>query len=202
MARRWELAFVAVAVVMLWAACKTVAAPLAELKIGDPAPDWSGIVGVDDQDHALADYKKADLVVIVFTCNHCPVAVAYEDRLVALQKDYQKKGVQFIAVNVNNLPADKLDQMKVRAEEKKFNFPYLYDPTQKMGYDYGAKVTPHVFVLDRKRKIAYIGAVDDNNNPDKVEVKYLRDALDALLAGEKPPKAETKPRGCTVKYDK
>jgi peroxiredoxin len=202
MARRWHLALVAVAVPALLAACNSYAAPLAELKIGDPAPDWSGIIGVDDKEHALADYKKAKLVVMVFTCNHCPVAVAYEDRLVALQKDYEKKGVQLIAVNVNNLPADRLDAMKVRAKEKKFNFPYIYDPTQKMGYDYGAKVTPHVFVLDKDRKIAYIGAVDDNNNPKRVQEKYLRDALDALLAGKKPPEAETRARGCTVKYEK
>ena len=202
MVRRWHLALVAVAVTTLLAACNSYAAPLDELKIGAPAPNWSGIVGVDGEKHGLADYKKAKVVVMVFTCNHCPVAVAYEDRLIALQKDYKKKGVQLIAVNVNNLPADRLDAMKVRAKEKKFNFPYIYDPTQKMGYDYGARVTPHIFVLGKDRKLAYVGAVDDNNNPKKVEAKHLRDALDALLAGKKPPQAETKARGCTVKYEK
>ncbi len=201
MARRWHLALVTVAVAALLTACSGYAAPAAELKIGQPAPDWSGIIGVDDEKHSLADYKKAKLVVMVFTCNHCPVAKAYEDRLVALQKDYKKKGVQVIAVNVNNLPADRLDMMKVRAKEKKFNFPYLYDPTQKMGHDYAARVTPHVFVLDGDRKIAYVGAIDDNNNPKKVEEKYLREALDVLLAGEKPDKAETRARGCSVKYE-
>jgi len=201
MLRRWEFAVVAVAVTLLLAACNSHAAPLAELKIGAPAPDWSGIIGVDDKEHGLADYKKAKIVVMVFTCNHCPVAVAYEDRLVALQKDYQKQGVQLIAVNVNNLRADRLEPMKVRAKEKAFNFPYLYDPTQKMGHDYGARVTPHVFVLDKDRKIAYVGAVDDNNNPKKAEKKHLRDALDALLAGKKPATAETKARGCSVKYE-
>jgi len=138
---------------------------------------------------------------MVFTCNHCPVAVAYEDRLVALQEAYKDKGVQVIAVNVNNLPADKLDKMKVRAEEKEFNFPYLYDATQKMGLDYGAQVTPHAFVLDRKRRIAYVGAIDDNNNSKNVEAKYLADALNVLLAGKQPDPAETKARGCGVKYD-
>jgi len=202
MFRRWEFAVVAVAVTCLLAACNTQAAPLAELKIGAPAPDWSGVIGIDDKEHGLADYKEAKVVVMVFTCNHCPVAIAYQDRLVALQKDYQKKGVQLIAVNVNNIPADRLEPMKVRAKEKGFNFPYLYDPTQKMGYDYGARVTPHVFVLDKDRKIAYVGAVDDNNNPKKAEKHYLRDALDALLAGQKPAPAETRPRGCTVKYDR
>ncbi|HUT88322.1 MAG TPA: thioredoxin family protein [Thermoguttaceae bacterium] len=201
MLRRWELAVVAVAVTLLLAACSSQAAPLAELKIGAPAPDWSGIIGIDDKEHGLADCKKAKIVVMVFTCNHCPVAIAYEDRLVALQKDYKKKGVQLIAVNVNNLKADTLEPMKVRAKEKEFNFPYLYDPTQKMGRDYGAKVTPHVFVLDKDREIAYVGAVDDNNNPKKAEKQHLRDALDALLAGEKPATAETTPRGCSVKYE-
>lgn len=173
----------------------------AEVKIGDAAPDFSGIIGIDDQKHSLADYKDAKLVVLVFTCNHCPVAVAYEDRLVALQNDYKAKGVQVVAVNVNNLPADRLDQMKIRAEKKGFNFPYLYDPTQKMGHDYGATVTPHVFVLDGQRKIAYIGAIDDSQNPQKVTTHYLRDALDALLAGKEPPKAVTRQFGCSIKYE-
>lgn len=171
------------------------------VKVGDPAPDWKGIIGVDDKEHSLADYKDAKLIVLVFTCNHCPVAKAYEDRLVALQKDYKDKGVQVIAVNVNNIPEDRLDQMKVRAKEKGFNFPYIYDSSQKMGHDYGARVTPHVFVLDSERKVAYIGAIDDNQNPEKVTKQYLRDALDALLAGKTPPVAETKAFGCSIKYE-
>jgi peroxiredoxin len=171
------------------------------LKIGDAAPDWSGIIGVDDKPHGLSDYKKTKLVVVVFTCNHCPVAQAYQDRLIALQKDYQSKGVQVIAVNVNNIPEDRLDKMKERAKSKEFNFPYLYDPTQKIARDYGATVTPHVFVLDKKRKIAYMGAVDDNMKADDVKKRHLRDALDALLAGEKPPETVTKQFGCTIKYE-
>jgi peroxiredoxin len=173
----------------------------AKLEIGDAAPSWSGIIGTDDKEHGLADYAKAKLIVLVFTCNHCPVAVAYEDRLVALQKDYQAKGVQLVAANVNNLPADRLDKMKERAKAKGFNFPYIYDPTQKIARDYGATVTPHVFVLDKDRKIAYMGAIDDKQNPDAVKTHFLRDALDALLAGEKPPKAVTKQFGCTIKWD-
>jgi peroxiredoxin len=92
--------------------------------------------------------------------------------------------------------------MKERAKAKKFNFPYLYDESQKMGHDYGAKVTPHVFLLDKDRKVAYIGAVDDNNAVKRVKVKFVRDAIDALLAGKEPPKTDTEARGCTVKYDK
>jgi peroxiredoxin len=172
------------------------------VKVGDPAPKWSGIIGVDDKKHGLDDYAKAKLIALVFTCNHCPIAVLYEDRLVELQKDYQAKGVQLVAVNVNNFPEDdRLEPMKKRAKEKKFNFPYLYDSSQKMGHDYGAKVTPHVFLLDKDRKVAYIGAVDDNNAVKRVKVKFLRDALDALLEGQQPPKTQTEARGCTVKYD-
>ena len=171
------------------------------LKIGDAAPDFSGIVGTDDKEHALKDYESAKLVVLVFTCNHCPVAQAYQDRLVKLQKDYKEKGVQIVAVNVNKIDADKLDKMKERAKEKKFDFPYLYDASQKIGKDYGAKVTPHVFVLDKDRKLAYVGAIDDNMDEDKVKKHYLRDALDALLDGKEPPEKVTKQFGCGIKYE-
>ncbi len=171
------------------------------VKVGDPAPKWSGIIGVDDKKHGLDDYAKAKLVALVFTCNHCPIAVLYEDRLIELQKDYQSKGVRVVAVNVNTIPDDRLEPMKKRAKDKKFNFPYLYDSSQKMGHDYGAKVTPHVFLLDKDRKVAYIGAVDDSNNPKGVKVKFVRDAIDALLEGKQPPKTDTVARGCTVKYD-
>ena len=138
--------------------------PAAEPKAGDKAPDWKGLAGIDDKQHSLADYKDAKIVVVAFITNHCPVAKAYEDRLIAVQNDYKGKGVQVVAVNVNNLPADKLDKMKERAAEKKFPFPYLYDATQAIGLAYGAKVTPHVFVLDKDRKIVYVGAIDDKMN--------------------------------------
>ena len=172
-----------------------------QLKIGQAAPDFQGVIGIDDQKHSLADYRDAKLVVLVFTCNHCPVAQAYQDRLIALQKQYQAKGVQLVAVNVNNVPADRLDEMKKRAKRQGFNFPYLYDASQKMGHDYGATVTPHVFVLDKDRKIAYMGAVDDNMQAGKVNTAYLRNSLDALLRGEKPSPEVTKQFGCGIKYE-
>jgi peroxiredoxin len=189
------------AVAAIWAALPGCAQEQKKLKIGDPAPTWSGIIGVDGAKHSLADYKKAKLIALVFTCNHCPVAVAYQDRLIALQKDYKAKGVQVVAVNVNNIAEDKLDKMKERAKQKGFNFPYLYDPTQKMGHDYGATCTPHVFLLDKDRKLAYTGRIDDNQNPKRVKKQDLRAALDALLAGEKPPVAVTTQFGCTIKWD-
>ena len=172
-----------------------------EIKIGDAAPTFSGIIGTDDKEHALKDFASAKLVVLVFTCNHCPVAQAYQDRLLGLQKDYKAKGVQIVAVNVNNIDADKLDKMKERAKEKKYDFPYLYDASQKIGKDYGAKVTPHVFVLDKDRKLAYMGAIDDNMDEKKVKKHLLSDALDALLAGKEPPEKVTKQFGCGIKYE-
>jgi peroxiredoxin len=202
MVRTWQAISMIAAVVVLAAAGCQEGAQAAGVKIGDAAPAWSGIQATDGKLHGLADLKDAKLVVLVFTCNHCPVAQGYEDRLVALQKDYQSKGVEVVAVNVNNIPDDRLEPMKKRAEEKGFNFPYLYDVTQKMGRDYGATVTPHVFVLDKDRKIAYVGAVDDNLTVASVKTNFLRDALDALLAGKAPPKAVTQQFGCSIKYDK
>ena len=186
----------AVAVVLAAAGCDA-----AKLNIGDAAPPWSGVVGTDDKPHGLADCKDAKLVVLVFTCNHCPVAQAYQDRLIALQKDYRGKGVRIVAVNVSKNASDSLDAMKQRASEKEFNFPYLYDSTQKMGHEYGATVTPHVFVLDKDRKIAYMGAVDDNMKAEGVRTAYLRDAIGALLSGKVPPKTVTQQFGCGIQYE-
>ncbi|MGO9115652.1 MAG: thioredoxin family protein [Thermoguttaceae bacterium] len=172
-----------------------------KLDIADPAPQWTGIVGTDDKPHSLADYKDAKAVVVVFTCNHCPVATAYQDRLIALQKDYNNKGVQVIAICVNKDPADDLDAMKKRAESAGFNFPYLYDPTQQVGRDYGATCTPHAFVLDKARKLAYRGAIDDNMHADKAEKHYVRAAVDALLKGKTPETPVTRQVGCGIHYE-
>jgi peroxiredoxin len=172
-----------------------------KFSVGDPAPAFKGLVGTDDKKHSLEEFKEAKAVALVFTCNHCPVAKAYEDRLNALQEDYADKDVQVVAINVNNAEAEKLPAMKERAEEKGFEFPYLSDPTQKVGRDYGAKVTPHVFLLDAKRNLAFVGPVDDSQDERKVKRKYLREAIDAVLAGKKPEAAEVKPFGCGIAYE-
>jgi thiol-disulfide isomerase/thioredoxin len=138
---------------------------------------------------------------VVFTCNHCPVAQAYEDRIIAIANDYQDKGVELVAINVNNMEADKLPAMKERAEAKGFKFDYLYDPSQKIGRKFGATVTPHAFLVDGEQKLAYVGAIDDNMEVDKVEKEYLRDAIDAVLAGSKPETDSTKPMGCAIRYE-
>lgn len=171
------------------------------LAVGGAGPAWKDLVGVDDKTHSLSDLKDAKAVVVVFICNHCPVAQAYEDRIVELAADYKDKGVEVVAINVNNIEADKLPAMKERAEEKGFSFQYLYDPSQAIGRAYGAKVTPHAFVLDSNRKLAYVGAIDDNMAAEKVEKKYLRDAIDSVLAGTAPGEAETKPMGCAIRYE-
>lgn len=178
--------------------------PAAEKKafgVGDPAPEWKELMGVDGEKHSLADLKDAKAVVVVFTCNHCPVAQAYEDRVIELAADYKGKGVELVAINVNNMEEDKLPAMKTRAEEKDYQFDYLYDPSQEIGRAFGAAVTPHAFLFDGDRKLAYVGAIDDNMDVAKVEKHYLRDAIDAVLAGSKPETQSTKPVGCGIKYE-
>ncbi len=170
--------------------------------VGDAAPDWTEVGGVDGAKHSLKDYKDAKVVVQVFTCNKCPVAVAYEDRLVEIARDYKDKGVKLVAINCNNADADKLPKMKERATAKGFNFDYLYDSGQASGRAYGAKVTPEVFVLDANRKVIYMGAIDDNwQAADGVKKAYLRDAIDAALAGKAPEITETKAQGCGIGYE-
>jgi peroxiredoxin len=177
------------------------AAPPQELKVGDQAPTFANLVGVDDKKHSMDDFKGNKALVVVFTCNKCPVAVNYEDRLIAFQKDYADKGVQLVAINVNNAEADKLPAMKVRAEEKGFSFPYLYDPTQKVGRDYGAEVTPHVFLLDAERKLVFVGPMDDNPDEKQVTKTFLRDATDAVLEGKAVATTEVEPVGCGIQYE-
>ena len=175
--------------------------PAGDLAVGDPAPAFEGLVGIDDKSHSLKDYSSAKAVVVVFTCNHCPVAEAYEERLVALDKDYSGKGVQLVAINVSNLDEDKLPAMKQRAAAKGINFAYLYDPSQKVGRNYGATVTPHVFLLDGKKQLAYVGPVDDSQDQGKVSHQYLREAIEAVLAGKAPVTAQVKPFGCGIQYE-
>ena len=173
----------------------------ASVGIGDPSPEWTNLVGIDDAPHSLGDLSDAIAIAVVFTCNHCPVAVAYEDRLVQLSKNYADQPFQLVAINVNNLEEDKLPAMKERAAEKGFDFPYLYDPSQEIGRAFGATVTPHAFLLDEGRKVVYMGAIDDNQASEKVEQHYLRDAIDAVLAGNEPTTSSTQQFGCSIRYE-
>jgi thiol-disulfide isomerase/thioredoxin len=171
------------------------------LGIDNPAPAWTNLIGVDDEQHSLNDLSDAKTVAVVFTCNHCPVAVAYEDRLVQLANDYADRPFKLVAINVNNLEEDKLPAMKERAAKKGFQFPYLYDSSQEIGRAYGATVTPHAFLLNADRKVVYMGGIDDNQDPEKVEQHYLRDAIDAVLDGKAPVTPTTQQFGCSIKYE-
>ena len=171
------------------------------VKPGSKAPVWSALPGTDGKKHSLADYKDAKVVVLAFTCNSCPYSVKYEDRFSEFANEYAPKGVAFVAVNVNNEDEDRLPAMKQRAKEKKFRFDYVYDESQKIGQDYGAQATPHLFVLDKDRNVAYVGSFDNRSNPKRVTKRFVKDAVDALLAGAKPSVPKTRAAGCRIRYE-
>ena len=176
---------------------------MSHLKPGDQAIAFD-LPGTDDKQHALADYADKAAVAVIFSCNHCPYVRAWEDRMVQIQSDYADKGVQLVTINsndANKYPDDSFSKMKERVGEKGFNFPYLYDETQKTAHAYGAERTPEVFLFDKSGALRYQGAIDDNyDNPNAVRSHYLREALDAVLAGQTPPTAQTPPVGCTIKW--
>jgi len=174
-------------------------------KVGDVAADFS-LKNVDGQMVALSDYKSEKGVIVIFTCNHCPFSVAYEDRIIALDKKYKTKGFPVVAINPNDptaYPEDSYEMMIKRAKEKGFTFPYLVDTKQSVYPVYGARKTPHVYLLenvDGVFKVAYIGAIDNSaRDESKVTESYLANAIDALLAGKRPALTETKAVGCGIK---
>jgi peroxiredoxin len=182
------------------------------LKLGAAAPDFS-LPAVDGKTYSLKDFADAKLLVIVFTCNHCPTAQYYEERIKSITADYKDKGVTLIGIMPNDPLAVRLDElgwtdlndsfaeMKVRAKDRAYNFPYLYDgDTQSVAHAYGPLVTPHAYVFDAERKLRYVGAIDNSERVQHVTKTYLRDALDALLAGEEPAVKETKVVGCSLKW--
>ncbi len=173
-----------------------------KLNIGDPAPAWTDLPGVDGKKHSLADLKAKPVVVVVFTCNSCPIAVDYEDRIIAFTKKHAGPDgkVAVVAINVNTIPEDRLDKMQEHAREKGFTFPYLYDASQKIAIAYGAQYTPEFFVLNKDRKIVYMGAMDDRNRAADVKLSFLEPAVQAALEGEKASPAETLGRGCRIRY--
>ncbi|MEX0867758.1 MAG: thioredoxin family protein [Pirellulales bacterium] len=175
-----------------------------KLDIGDVASAWTNLPGVDGKPHSLADLKHKDLVVLVFTCNSCDVAAEYEDRILDFARRYcgAEDRVALVAINVNLSEADSLPNMKQRAEDKEFPFPYLFDETQQIAREYGAVFTPEFFVLDKDRRIAYMGGMDDASNAKLVKHRYLVAAVEALLAGKQPTVEETPAIGCTVKYSR
>lgn len=174
------------------------------LSIGDTAPDWKELPGIDGKKHSLSDFKQNEVVVLVFTCNSCPYAVDYENRLVTFAKKHSGKNskVAIVAVNVNKIDEDLPPKMKAKAQAKGFKFPYLFDETQQIAKDYGAGFTPEFFVLNRERKIVYMGAMDDSPNADKVKQQYVDHAVAAALSGKQPEVTETVPIGCRIRIER
>jgi len=174
-------------------------------KIGDVATDFK-LKNVDNKMVSLSDYKSAKGFIVVFTCNHCPFAKAYQDRIIALNNKYASQGYPVIAINPNDPklePIDSFEGMQQRAKEKGFTFPYLFDEGQKVYPQYGATKTPHVFVLNKengKNIVRYMGAIDDNYaNDNDVSNKYVEAAVDALLANKPIVQATTVAIGCGIK---
>jgi peroxiredoxin len=173
------------------------------LELGAKAPDFGDLQGADGGRHSLRSFDDKPVLVVMFTCNHCPYVVAYEDRMIAIQRDYAGKGVQLVAINANDdkaYPEDGYPEMVKRAKAKGFNFPYLRDPDQKAAEAYGAVCTPHVFAFDKDRNLRYRGRIDDSREPKQVKSRDLRNALDDMLAGRGVKAADTRPFGCSIKW--
>jgi thiol-disulfide isomerase/thioredoxin len=180
------------------------------LETGSRAPDFS-LKGVDDKTYSLADFSSSKVLVIVFSCNHCPTAQAYQDRLIDIYNEYTSKGVALVVISSNSSKSlnlweqgwsdlgDSFEEMKIRAKDKGFKFPYLYDgDDQKTAIAYGPMVTPHAFVFDKIRQLQYVGSIDESMEKGKGEL--LRNAIDAVLEGRKIEKPVTKVFGCSTKW--
>jgi thiol-disulfide isomerase/thioredoxin len=182
------------------------------LPLGSPAPNFK-LPGVDGREYSLRDFADAKVLAVIFTCNHCPTAQYYEERIKKLVSDYKEKGVAVVAISPNDPNSvrldelgwsdtnDTLEEMKLRAEYEQFNFPYLYDgDNQEASRAYGPVATPHIFIFDAERKLRYVGRIDDSEREQSVKVRDARLAIDALLAGNEPPVKQTRAVGCSVKW--
>lgn len=176
---------------------------MAALQPGDRAIPFT-LMGVDEKLYSLVNYANKAAIVVIFSCNHCPYVRAWEDRMIAIQAEYAKKDVQLLVINVNDAvkyPDDSFEKMQEHASEKEFPFPYLHNEDQDIARAYGAERTPEVFLFDSNSMLRYHGAIDDNyEDASAVTRHYLRDALDAVLAGSEPPTTTTKPVGCSIKW--
>ncbi|WP_324715420.1 thioredoxin family protein [Carboxydochorda subterranea] len=176
---------------------------MATLKLGESLIPFE-LQGVDGRKHSTASYRDKPVLAVIFWCNHCPYVQAWEDRVLQLQRRYAGQGVQLLLVSANDpkqYPDDDFPAMQRRAQEKQYPAPYLWDETQQVARAYGASRTPEVFLFDRERRLRYHGRPDDNyEDPAAVRHHYLRDAIEALLAGREPAVGETEPQGCTIKW--
>lgn len=172
------------------------------LELGKEAPNFENLKATDGKSYSLSSFAKNPVLVVIFSCNHCPYVVAYEDRMVSIQRDYASKGVQLVAINSNDdksYPEDSFPNMVKRAKDKRFNFVYARDADQSVVDAYGAVCTPHVFAFGPDRKLAYRGRIDDSKEPAKVTTNDLRNAIDDLLSGQKVSVPDTRPFGCSIK---
>jgi len=172
------------------------------LELGKQAPNFEGLKATDGKTYSLSSFEKNPVLVVIFSCNHCPYVVAYEDRMVSIQNDYAGKGVQLIAINSNDeksYPEDSFPNMVKRAKDKHFSFVYARDADQSVVDAYGGVCTPHVFAFDNGRKLAYRGRIDDSKDRSKVSTNDLRNAIDDLLSGKKVRVPDTRPFGCSIK---
>lgn len=173
------------------------------LELGQRAPDFKDLLGADGKRYSLSNFDEKPILVVIFSCNHCPYSKAYEDRMVGIQREYGAKGVQLVAINSNDdrsYPEDSYPEMVKRAKEKGFNFPYLRDEDQVVVGEYGGVCTPHVFAFDDERNLRYRGRIDDSRDPTRVTSRDLRNALDDLLAKREVRVPDTKPFGCSIKW--
>ncbi len=173
------------------------------LNLGEQAPDFRNLKATDGNLYSLKSFDSKEVLVIIFSCNHCPYVQAYEDRMVGIQHDYLSKGVQLVAINSNDdrsYPEDSFAQMVKRVKDKRFNFVYLRDADQRVVDSYGAVCTPHVFAFDSERKLQYRGRIDDSKDPSKVQSHDLTNAIDDMLSGKQVRTPDTKPFGCSIKW--
>ncbi|MBI2419823.1 MAG: thioredoxin family protein [Ignavibacteriales bacterium] len=175
-----------------------------KLPIGSQLPHFE-LPGVDGKMYSHASFDSAKTLVVIFSCNHCPYVQAYEKRIIDLQSIYSEQDVRIIAINSNDAvqyPEDSFEEMKKQSIEIGYNFPYLFDKTQKTAKDFKAEFTPETFLFNSERKLCYYGKIDDNwNNPEKVKTQYLKNAIDALLQNEMVAVPETYAIGCTIKWE-
>ena len=175
------------------------------LKIGSLAPDFN-LPGIDGKVYSLNSFNDKQALIVIFSCNHCPYVQAYEGRIKQIQKDYKEREISVVAINSNEdkgYPEDSFENMKKRAEEQNFNFPYLRDDDQTVARAFDATHTPEIFLFNKERKLVFHGKIDDNwQEPDKVKNHYLKNALDELLEGKEISVPETFTIGCTIKWKK
>lgn len=173
------------------------------LKFGDKAPGFS-LPGVDDKTYSLDSFRDKKILVVIFSCNHCPYVQAYEDRMIGIQKDYASRSVQLVAINANDsksYPEDSFADMVLRSRQKGYNFPYLRDESQAVAKLYDAACTPEVYAFDQHRVLRFHGKIDDNyQNPQAVKQHFLLDALEQILAGQTVKNPESHPIGCSIKW--